>query len=75
MRLAMVAPRLVAGQPAAAAGAPPQIEWWDQVVLQTDSYQAAQDKPEEERYHGITSLVEHPAQMAPPSQYLLLFFS
>ncbi|XP_043218928.1 U4/U6 small nuclear ribonucleoprotein Prp3-like isoform X1 [Amphibalanus amphitrite] len=66
MRLAMVAPRPATWQPSVAGG-PPQIEWWDQVVTQTDTYEAAEQKPEEERYEGITSLVEHPAQMAPPT--------
>ena len=69
MRLAMVAPRPATWQPSVAGG-PPEIEWWDQVVLQGDSYDVPEDLPAEERYQGITSLVEHPAQVAPPSQYI-----
>ena len=68
MRLAMVAPRPATWQPSVAGG-PPEIEWWDQVVLQADTYDVPEEKTAEERYQGITSLVEHPAQVAPPSQY------
>ena len=68
MRLAMVAPKPATWQPSVDGG-PPRVEWWDQVVLQADSYDATEGKGTEERYQGITGLVEHPAQVPPPSQY------
>ena len=48
----------------------PEIEWWDSFVLADNSYEASinSDKPPEEKYEGITHLIEHPIQMKPPGE-------
>ena len=46
----------------------PDIEWWDSFVLNDNSYEASVNntKPHDEKYEGITILIEHPMQMKPP---------
>ena len=40
----------------------PNVEWWDSVILEGDTYDSDIKKS------TITNLVEHPAQMKPPSK-------
>uniref|UniRef100_A0A0B6ZQQ8 Uncharacterized protein n=1 Tax=Arion vulgaris TaxID=1028688 RepID=A0A0B6ZQQ8_9EUPU len=46
----------------------PDIEWWDSYILQHDSYDVVADQREfkNQILDGITNLVEHPTQIAPP---------
>ncbi|XP_015790431.1 U4/U6 small nuclear ribonucleoprotein Prp3-like isoform X2 [Tetranychus urticae] len=48
----------------------PEIEWWDSLLLKDSSYGASinSDKPPEEKYEGITYLIEHPMKMTPPGE-------
>ncbi|PIK54959.1 putative U4/U6 small nuclear ribonucleoprotein Prp3 [Apostichopus japonicus] len=52
----------------------PTVEWWDSVILQSDSYDDIQegahgsDRKSEDKFTGITYLVEHPIQMQPPAE-------
>lgn len=48
----------------------PDVEWWDSFVLNDNSYETSinSDKPAEEKYEGITHLIEHPMQMKPPGE-------
>lgn len=54
----------------------PTVEWWDSVILQSDSYDDIQegahgsDRKSEDKFTGITYLVEHPIQMQPPGKYM-----
>uniref|UniRef100_A0AAY5EJX6 U4/U6 small nuclear ribonucleoprotein Prp3 n=1 Tax=Electrophorus electricus TaxID=8005 RepID=A0AAY5EJX6_ELEEL len=59
-KLALIAPKKELGE-----GEVPPFEWWDSYILLTglDSDQTVFDGME---FHGVTNLVEHPAQMAPP---------
>uniref|UniRef100_A0A4W4FHR2 U4/U6 small nuclear ribonucleoprotein Prp3 n=1 Tax=Electrophorus electricus TaxID=8005 RepID=A0A4W4FHR2_ELEEL len=52
-KLALIAPKKELGE-----GEVPPFEWWDSYILLT-----VFDGME---FHGVTNLVEHPAQMAPP---------
>ncbi|KAL7293314.1 hypothetical protein TKK_0013087 [Trichogramma kaykai] len=47
----------------------PNVEWWDSVILQTD-YENADSNGNNEviRVYTITNLVEHPAQIRPPTE-------
>uniref|UniRef100_A0A669B3N7 U4/U6 small nuclear ribonucleoprotein Prp3 n=1 Tax=Oreochromis niloticus TaxID=8128 RepID=A0A669B3N7_ORENI len=54
-KLALIAPKKEIGE-----GQVPNIEWWDSFILNPDT------KFEELELFGVTSLVEHPAQMSPP---------
>lgn len=55
----------------------PNVEWWDSVILKTESYtdlyrdgpQTSSGKGMSDRLTGITHLVEHPIQMRPPGKY------
>ncbi|KAK2825555.1 hypothetical protein Q7C36_019482 [Tachysurus vachellii] len=60
-KLALIAPKKELGK-----GDVPSMEWWDSFILPNNvefSPQAVYDILD---FHGITNLVEHPAQMAPP---------
>ncbi|XP_002731125.1 U4/U6 small nuclear ribonucleoprotein Prp3 [Saccoglossus kowalevskii] len=51
----------------------PEVEWWDAFILPSDSYKDVHSKTDSdgkknEKYTGITSLIEHPAQMRPPDE-------
>ncbi|CAG2118405.1 unnamed protein product [Medioppia subpectinata] len=48
----------------------PDIEWWDSFVLKDNSYQSCIENKSDgnEKYDGITHLVEHPIQMKPPAE-------
>lgn len=47
----------------------PEIEWWDTFIIKGDSYdQALEEENYDEKYEGITKLVEHPAQMKAPME-------
>uniref|UniRef100_A0A3P9CGX8 U4/U6 small nuclear ribonucleoprotein Prp3 n=1 Tax=Maylandia zebra TaxID=106582 RepID=A0A3P9CGX8_9CICH len=54
-KLALIAPKKEIGE-----GQVPNIEWWDSFILNSDT------KFEALELFGVTSLVEHPAQMSPP---------
>ncbi|XP_053203205.1 U4/U6 small nuclear ribonucleoprotein Prp3-like [Panonychus citri] len=45
----------------------PDVEWWDSFVITDNSYEESVncDKPLEEKYEGITHLIEHPMQIKP----------
>ncbi|KAK3767551.1 hypothetical protein RRG08_029570 [Elysia crispata] len=49
-------------------GEVPDIEWWDSFILRRDSYDSIPDEGEidPQFLDGITHLVEHPTQIAPP---------
>ncbi|GFO33052.1 U4/u6 small nuclear ribonucleoprotein prp3 [Plakobranchus ocellatus] len=51
-------------------GEVPDIEWWDSFILKQDSYENVPDDGEIDPrvLDGITHLVEHPTQIAPPVQ-------
>lgn len=48
----------------------PDVEWWDAVILCTDSYDEmpSKDTPINHKYDGVTTLIEHPTQMKPPME-------
>ncbi|PIO34086.1 hypothetical protein AB205_0013790 [Aquarana catesbeiana] len=60
-RLALIAPKKELKE-----GEIPEIEWWDSFILPTGSELRAEALAEREEFHGITNLVEHPAQLNPP---------
>ncbi|XP_066269716.1 U4/U6 small nuclear ribonucleoprotein Prp3-like [Branchiostoma lanceolatum] len=50
----------------------PDVEWWDSVILRTESYNdidpgVDEKGNKEEQFVGVTHLVEHPIEMRPPS--------
>ncbi|XP_023316106.1 U4/U6 small nuclear ribonucleoprotein Prp3 [Trichogramma pretiosum] len=63
-KLALIAPKTEA-----LSEEVPNVEWWDSVILQTDYENAdSNDINEVIRVSTITNLVEHPAQMRPPTE-------
>ncbi|TSL82492.1 U4/U6 small nuclear ribonucleoprotein Prp3 [Bagarius yarrelli] len=60
-KLALIAPKKELGE-----GDVPSIEWWDSFILPNNVEFSSQTVFDNLDFHGITSLVEHPAQMAPP---------
>lgn len=51
----------------------PDIEWWDACLLKEESYDwyvENQDKPADEKFQGITHLIEHPMELRPPTEPL-----
>ncbi|KAJ8289984.1 hypothetical protein GJAV_G00007430 [Gymnothorax javanicus] len=60
-KLALIAPKkeLVEGEV-------PFIEWWDSYILPTNIKPSPTTEFEQMELHGVTNLVEHPAQMSPP---------
>ncbi|XP_063343103.1 U4/U6 small nuclear ribonucleoprotein Prp3 isoform X2 [Pelmatolapia mariae] len=60
-KLALIAPKKEIGE-----GQVPNIEWWDSFILPSNIDINSDTKFEEFELFGVTSLVEHPAQMSPP---------
>ncbi|KAI5624122.1 U4/U6 small nuclear ribonucleoprotein Prp3 [Silurus asotus] len=60
-KLALIAPKKELGE-----GDVPSIEWWDSFILPHNVDMSSQTVFDNLDFHGITTLVEHPAQMAPP---------
>ncbi|XP_067328469.1 U4/U6 small nuclear ribonucleoprotein Prp3 isoform X1 [Anolis sagrei] len=47
-------------------GDTPDVEWWDSYIIPNGIDVKVADVLQREDYHGITNLVEHPAQLNPP---------
>ncbi|XP_058602160.1 U4/U6 small nuclear ribonucleoprotein Prp3 isoform X1 [Onychostoma macrolepis] len=60
-KLALIAPKKELGE-----GEIPYIEWWDSYILPSHIELSAHTNFDEVEMHGVTNLVEHPIQMAPP---------
>ncbi|KAM9487837.1 U4/U6 small nuclear ribonucleoprotein Prp3 [Clarias gariepinus] len=60
-KLALIAPKKELGE-----GEVPSVEWWDSFILPNNIEITVQTVFDNLEFHGITNLVEHPAQMAPP---------
>uniref|UniRef100_A0A8C1PFA5 U4/U6 small nuclear ribonucleoprotein Prp3 n=1 Tax=Cyprinus carpio TaxID=7962 RepID=A0A8C1PFA5_CYPCA len=60
-KLALIAPKKELGE-----GEIPHIEWWDSFILPSHIELSAHTNFDEVKMHGVTNLVEHPIQMAPP---------
>ncbi|XP_005936184.1 U4/U6 small nuclear ribonucleoprotein Prp3 isoform X3 [Haplochromis burtoni] len=60
-KLALIAPKKEIGE-----GQVPNIEWWDSFILPSNIDINSDTKFEALELFGVTSLVEHPAQMSPP---------
>ncbi|XP_048008180.1 U4/U6 small nuclear ribonucleoprotein Prp3 isoform X1 [Megalobrama amblycephala] len=60
-KLALIAPKKELGE-----GEIPHIEWWDSYILPSHIELSACTNLDEVEMHGVTNLVEHPIQMAPP---------
>ncbi|XP_016114747.1 U4/U6 small nuclear ribonucleoprotein Prp3-like [Sinocyclocheilus grahami] len=60
-KLALIAPKKELGE-----GEIPHIEWWDSFILPSQIELFAHTNFDEVEMHGVTNLVEHPIQMAPP---------
>ncbi|XP_057196769.1 U4/U6 small nuclear ribonucleoprotein Prp3 [Triplophysa rosa] len=60
-KLALIAPKKELGD-----GEVPRIEWWDSYILPSNIKLSARMMVDEIELHGVTNLVEHPSQMAPP---------
>uniref|UniRef100_A0A9J7ZAU8 U4/U6 small nuclear ribonucleoprotein Prp3 n=2 Tax=Cyprinus carpio TaxID=7962 RepID=A0A9J7ZAU8_CYPCA len=59
-KLALIAPKKELGE-----GEIPHIEWWDSYILPSHIELISENRQRVEM-HGVTNLVEHPIQMAPP---------
>lgn len=48
----------------------PEVEWWDSFVMRDPSYEQCivNTSPADEKFDGITHLIEHPMQMKPPTE-------
>ncbi|XDV39801.1 hypothetical protein PO909_008988 [Leuciscus waleckii] len=60
-KLALIAPKKEMGE-----GEIPRIEWWDSYILPSHIELSACTNLDEVELHGVTNLLEHPIQMAPP---------
>lgn len=60
-KLALIAPKKELGE-----GEVPFIEWWDSYILPSNVELSSEMVLDGLEFHGVTNLVEHPAQMAPP---------
>ncbi|KAM9293834.1 U4/U6 small nuclear ribonucleoprotein Prp3 [Gastrophryne carolinensis] len=60
-RLALIAPKKEVKE-----GEVPDLEWWDSFILPNGSDLKAEALANRNDFHGITNLVEHPAQLNPP---------
>ncbi|KAJ8383772.1 hypothetical protein AAFF_G00214590 [Aldrovandia affinis] len=60
-KLALIAPKKELGD-----GEVPSIEWWDSYILASNVELTPTLSFKETELFGVTSLVEHPAQMSPP---------
>ncbi|XP_073703073.1 U4/U6 small nuclear ribonucleoprotein Prp3 [Garra rufa] len=59
-KLALIAPKKELGE-----GEIPHIEWWDSYILPSHIELSAHANFDDVEMHGVTTLVEHPIQMAP----------
>lgn len=48
----------------------PSVEWWDSFIMKDSCYEECiqNTQPLQEKYDGITQLIEHPIQMKPPHE-------
>lgn len=48
----------------------PDVEWWDSYVMRDQTYAECLENPvpADQKFEGITHLIEHPMQMRPPSE-------
>uniref|UniRef100_A0A1I7XTJ1 Pre-mRNA processing factor 3 n=1 Tax=Heterorhabditis bacteriophora TaxID=37862 RepID=A0A1I7XTJ1_HETBA len=75
VKLAMVTP---AGK---SSDVVPDIEWWDSIVLENESYEGIPNMMDESRFADtISELVEHPIKLRPPNdpltpQYLKVYLT
>jgi U4/U6 small nuclear ribonucleoprotein PRP3 len=48
----------------------PEVEWWDSFVMRDQSYAecVANPAPADQKFDGITHLIEHPMQLRPPAE-------
>ncbi|KAH9526498.1 U4/U6 small nuclear ribonucleoprotein Prp3, variant 2 [Dermatophagoides farinae] len=48
----------------------PSVEWWDSFIMKDSCYEECiqNTQPSQEKYDGITQLIEHPIQMKPPHE-------
>lgn len=53
----------------------PNVEWWDSVILNGDYNSSVDDVNKVINANTITNLVEHPAQMRPPSKYKMTYLT
>ncbi|CAJ0927068.1 unnamed protein product [Ranitomeya imitator] len=60
-RLALIAPKKEIRE-----GEIPDFEWWDSFILPNGIDLKPEALAVREEFHGITNLVEHPAQLSPP---------
>ncbi|XP_073423321.1 U4/U6 small nuclear ribonucleoprotein Prp3 [Dendrobates tinctorius] len=60
-RLALIAPKKEIRE-----GEIPDFEWWDSFILPNGIDLRPEALEVREEFHGITNLVEHPAQLSPP---------
>ncbi|KAM8921636.1 U4/U6 small nuclear ribonucleoprotein Prp3 isoform 2-T2 [Pelodytes ibericus] len=60
-RLALIAPKKALKE-----GEIPEIEWWDSFIIPNGIDLTEESVLKREDFHGITNLVEHPAQLSPP---------
>ncbi|XP_065102337.2 U4/U6 small nuclear ribonucleoprotein Prp3 [Paramisgurnus dabryanus] len=60
-KLALIAPKKELGE-----GEIPRIEWWDSYILPYHVNLSVEMNLDGIELHGVTNLVEHPIQMAPP---------
>ncbi|XP_061102938.1 U4/U6 small nuclear ribonucleoprotein Prp3-like isoform X2 [Conger conger] len=60
-KLALIAPKKEMGE-----GEVPSIEWWDSYILPSNIDLTPTTAFDQYELHGVTNLVEHPAQMSPP---------
>ncbi|CAG5114924.1 unnamed protein product [Candidula unifasciata] len=56
-------------------GEVPDIEWWDSYILRRDAYDIEDGKIDHHILEGITNLVEHPTQIAPPDTAIPVFLT
>ncbi|KAM4690339.1 U4/U6 small nuclear ribonucleoprotein Prp3 [Rhinophrynus dorsalis] len=60
-RLALITPKKELRE-----GEIPEIEWWDSFIIPNGTELTEESLGKREEFHGITNLVEHPAQLSPP---------
>ncbi|MEE6491313.1 hypothetical protein FKM82_016173 [Ascaphus truei] len=60
-RLALIAPKKELKE-----GEIPEIEWWDSYIIPNGTELSVESLSKRKEFHGITNLVEHPAQLSPP---------
>ncbi|KAJ8354847.1 hypothetical protein SKAU_G00224140 [Synaphobranchus kaupii] len=60
-KLALIAPKKELGD-----GEVPSVEWWDSYIMPSNIDLSRTSAFDQYELHGVTNLVEHPAQMSPP---------